>query len=57
MPIHRMFSYLISRVLLKAYIESSHDNYFSFYHVLTQYLTPAQVRELTSQVMTFMALH
>jgi hypothetical protein len=59
MPIHRMFSYLVTRVLLKAYLESPHDSShnFSFHHALTQYLSPVQIRELTSQIMTFMAVH
>lgn len=60
MPIHRMFSYFVSRVLVKACIESQSDSSspaFSFHHALTQLLTPAQVRQLTTQVMTLMARH
>ena len=40
MPIHRLFSYVITRVMLKAYIESQDANLFNFYHALSQFLTP-----------------
>jgi len=39
MPIHRLFSYLFTRVLLKAYIESQDASQFSFYNSLSQFLT------------------
>ena len=56
MPVVRLFSYVITRVLCKAYVESDSAS-FSFYTALTQLLSPIQIRTLTNQVMTFMAIH